>query len=53
MAIEKEAFQFPDEKEATQNASENKETIDFEVEGDVDVEVDVDVKVKLSFSIIT
>ena len=42
MAIEKEEFKFPDEKEDAQNAqnaSENKETIDFEVEGDVDVEV--------------
>ena len=42
MAIEKEEFKFPDEKEDAQNAqnaSENKETIDFEIEGDVDVEV--------------
>lgn len=42
MAIEKEEFKFPDEKEDAQNAqnaSENKETIDFEVEGDVDVDI--------------
>ena len=39
MASQNEEFQFPDEKEAVQNASESKETIDFEVEGDVDVEV--------------
>jgi hypothetical protein len=42
MAIEREEFKFPDEKETAHNAqtaSENKETIDFEVEGDVDVEI--------------
>jgi len=42
MAAEKEGYQFPDEKEEVQapkDASERKETVDFEVEGDVDVEV--------------